>query len=95
MQITGETGVTVIGPSYPPVISERGRHWAGISLANYRAAPSADAFMKLFTERVLRDDDFGHFCQLESLLFPFRTAAVNAARKVRRLHHVTAKKRHT
>ena len=72
---SGDCGVTVIGPSYPPVLAERAQCWAGLPLAEYRAAETADEFMTRFTERVLRDDDFGHFCQLESLLFPFRTAA--------------------
>lgn len=72
---TEELGVTVVGPSHAPVIAERARDWAGIPLAEYRAAESADAFMTQFTEQVLRDDDFGHYCLLESLLFPFRTAA--------------------
>ncbi len=70
-----DTGVTVIGPSYPPVIAERGRYWAGLKLADYRAAGGADAFLRLFAEHVLWDSDYGHFCQIEHLLFPFRTAA--------------------
>ena len=73
---SGDCGVTVIGPSYPPVIKERGRLWAGIPLADYRAAETADAFLDLLTDQVLEDGEFmGHFTQLESLLFPFRTAA--------------------
>ena len=69
------TGVTLVGPSYPPIIIERALYWAGMPLADYRTAGSADEFLTTFTEQILRDGDFSHFTQIESMLFPFRTAA--------------------
>ncbi len=74
-QSDSRSGVIVIGPSYPPVIAGRSPHCAGLLLSDYQSASNADSFLTMFTECVLRDDDFGYFSNIESLLFPFRTAA--------------------